>query len=204
MASDANTEEPTMEEILASIRRIISDDGDEEAPKDEAPKAAAPKAEAAPKPEADEEEEDVLDLTDVVPEEDAGVELGQDDVDSLFDEPAAPAEPEPEPEPDLDSDEDVVMVSTDDDDQEEDDDEPAPMEAPLLSEEVASRASTSFMSLARSIKVTEPGVDPRSLEHLVQELLRPMLRDWLDEHLPSIVERLVQTEIDRVARKGRF
>jgi cell pole-organizing protein PopZ len=43
----------------------------------------------------------------------------------------------------------------------------------------------------------------RTLEDLVQDMLRPMLKDWLDENLPTMVERLVRAEIERVARGGR-
>ena len=40
----------------------------------------------------------------------------------------------------------------------------------------------------------------RTLEDLVREMLRPMLKSWLDDNLPGLVERLVRTEIERVAR----
>jgi cell pole-organizing protein PopZ len=43
----------------------------------------------------------------------------------------------------------------------------------------------------------------RSLEDLVRDMLRPMLKNWLDDNLPTIVERLVRAEIERVARGGR-
>ncbi len=43
----------------------------------------------------------------------------------------------------------------------------------------------------------------RSLEDVVAELLKPMLRSWLDDNLPTIVERLVKAEIERVSRGGR-
>jgi hypothetical protein len=46
--------------------------------------------------------------------------------------------------------------------------------------------------------------DPRSLEALIQEMLRPMLQDWLNQHLPSMVEGLVQQEIERVTRRGQY
>ena len=60
------------------------------------------------------------------------------------------------------------------------------------------------MQLTRSTLVSEPSpADPRSLEALVQDMLRPVLEDWLNQNLPGIVERLVQQEIDRVSRKGR-
>ena len=44
------------------------------------------------------------------------------------------------------------------------------------------------------------GQNPRTLEDLVVEMLRPMLREWLDDNLPGMVERLVRAEIERVAR----
>jgi cell pole-organizing protein PopZ len=40
----------------------------------------------------------------------------------------------------------------------------------------------------------------RTLEDLVQDMLRPMLKGWLDEQLPALVERLVRAEIERVSR----
>jgi hypothetical protein len=182
MAQSANTQEPTMEEILASIRRIISEDGDDEgkaaAP---APKPAAAKPAPPPEPEAD-EEDDILELTDIVPEE------------------------EPVSRPVIED--DVVMV--------EDTSERTPASArpaavprarlvdenQLISDQVRDQASSSFMALARDVLVSES--DPRSLESLIQEILRPMLQNWLNQHLPSMVEGLVQQEIERVTRHGRY
>ena len=43
----------------------------------------------------------------------------------------------------------------------------------------------------------------RTLEDLVKDMLRPMLKGWLDENLPPMVERLVRAEIERVSRGGR-
>jgi cell pole-organizing protein PopZ len=68
-------------------------------------------------------------------------------------------------------------------------------------------------SLAQSFSVlktlAEPGVAPQivrsgetSLEGLTRELLRPMLKDWLDSHLPGLVERMVAKEIERITKKG--
>ena len=63
-------------------------------------------------------------------------------------------------------------------------------------------------SLAALAMIAEPGVAPQivrsgetSLEGLVRDLLRPMLAEWLDRHLPEIVERLVKAEIARIAGK---
>jgi uncharacterized protein len=68
-------------------------------------------------------------------------------------------------------------------------------------------------SLAQSFSVlktlAEPGVAPQivrsgetSLEGLTRELLRPMLKDWLDTNLPSLVEAMVAKEIERITKKG--
>jgi uncharacterized protein len=72
---------------------------------------------------------------------------------------------------------------------------------------------TKAQSLAQSFSVlktlAEPGVAPQivrsgetSLEGLTRELLRPMLKDWLDANLPSLVEALVAKEIERITKKG--
>jgi cell pole-organizing protein PopZ len=79
--------------------------------------------------------------------------------------------------------------------------EPAeePHEEPLLSEEVDRHVGASFQALAVSLAMP----DPRRVEEMTRELLRPMMKAWLDENLPSLVERLVKAEIQRVARGGR-
>ena len=46
------------------------------------------------------------------------------------------------------------------------------------------------------------GVGARTIEDLVKEVMRPMIKEWLDEHLPALVERLVGREVDRMARRG--
>jgi cell pole-organizing protein PopZ len=63
-------------------------------------------------------------------------------------------------------------------------------------------------SLAALAMIAEPGAAPQivrsgetSLEELTRELLRPMLAEWLDRHLPDMVERLVKAEIARIAGK---
>ena len=72
-------------------------------------------------------------------------------------------------------------------------------EAPPLSAEANEAAALSFGALAA-------GLDARSAEladSMVREMLRPMLKQWLDENLPAVVERLVQAEIERVSARGR-
>jgi cell pole-organizing protein PopZ len=41
----------------------------------------------------------------------------------------------------------------------------------------------------------------RTLEDVVRELLRPLLKEWLDENLPAIVEEKVQAEVERISRR---
>jgi len=176
-----------MEEILASIRRIISEDGDDEAkapapapapaPKPSAAAKPAPRPAPAPAPEPEvDEDDDVLELTDIVPEEEPLI------------------------------DDDLVMV--------ERNERPSPRssvprpryaeETQLISDTVREQAQSSFMQLARNVLVAESTSDPRSLEALVQEMLRPILQQWLNENLPSMVEGLVQQEIERVTRRERY
>lgn len=189
--SDNAQQEPTMEEILASIRRIISEDGDEDAGVDE-----VVEAEAAP-------EDDVFDLTDVA--EDEPVEDFEDDLMMVDAEP----EPEPEPEPE------AVFVEPDPEPEPESEPvfEPEPEPEPviaaqpepvseidpgLLGDKAAGVAMAAFGSLA---KTTTLGT-ATTIEDVVVASLRPLLKDWLDENLPIIVEELVQREIERVSGRG--
>ena len=189
--SDQTSQEPTMEEILASIRRIISeDDAPAEEPKAEeaepepAPAAEAPAFEPEPEPEpepapeptfrAEPEEEEVLELTDRVDQ------VGDLDVYSPTTAPAA-AEPEsaayaPEPAPSYDA--------------------PADEDG-LLSQTAATAAASAFGQLSAAIGM--PHSD-RTLEDVVRELLRPLLKQWLDDNLPRIVEASVREEVERIAR----
>lgn len=195
--ADAAENEPSMEEILSSIRRIINED-EEEAPAAEAEAAPAeeesnsqddidsmfdeaPAAEEEPAAEA----EDVLELTDMVDEPDAGTDpMAMDDdlmiVDREEEEPEVVAEPEPEPVVDFDAVEGEVADG-------------------IMSDGAAAAAMGSFHTLADSIRISEE--EGRTLEGVVRALLRPMLKEWLDANLPSIVDEKVQAEIDRVARR---
>ena len=190
-----------MEEILASIRRIISED---EAPAETAPAAAAaapePEAAPAPEPEAEPEpepapvaeataaEDDVLELTDRY---DGPAEtIGDLDV-----EPAAesfPAAPQPA---------ETYEAPTA---------APAPAYDALVGESAAASAASAFAGLAASFKKPEPApaasgpdltfASGSTVEAMVAEMLRPMLKDWLDANLPAIVEAQVRKEVERIAR----
>ena len=150
--------EPSMEEILASIRRIISEDG-EPAKAGAAPPASTPPSGGS----------DVLELTDMVEEP----------------KPAAPT--------------------------------PVPAAAPrakdgeegLVSAPVATAAVGALTALVSAKKETERSMSENpmlvgngamTLEMLIREEIRPILKQWLDQNLPPLVERLVQREIQRIAR----
>ena len=76
----------------------------------------------------------------------------------------------------------------------------------LLDDAKAQSLRHSFSALQT---LAEPGAAPQivrsgetSLEGLVRDMMRPMLKDWLDAHLPSIVEAMVEREITRITKKG--
>jgi uncharacterized protein len=77
---------------------------------------------------------------------------------------------------------------------------PVPPERTLVSENTARASRRSFEDLAEALLARAPG--ERDLEDMTREMLRGMLRQWLDDNLPSIVEQLVREEIERVARRG--
>lgn len=71
----------------------------------------------------------------------------------------------------------------------------------LVSPRTAQAASSAFGRLSEAAVSRDPVES--GFEQMTREMLQPMLRHWLDTHLPSIVERLVREEIERVARRGR-
>ena len=193
--SEPTAQEPTMEEILASIRRIISED---DAPAETAatpapeptpeptPFPSAVVADAAPEPEVvepEEVEDDILELTDTY-EAPAVESIG--DLDVSTPEPEAkpwnPAEPEP-----------------------------ANSYDSLVGESAAASAASAFAGLHASLKKPEPAPAPASsnalnflsgstVEGMVAEMLKPLLKDWLDTNLPGIVEAAVKAEVERISR----
>lgn len=151
--------EPSMEEILASIRRIISEDEEEPAPKP-APRVEPFRA-AAPEPVR----------------------------------PAVPARPAPPPAPEPTfATEDVEMIRKNVAESMEDEDG-------IVASETATAASKAFMSLSQTVQVSDGR--GRTMEDIVIEMLRPMIKDWLDQNLATIVEEKVEEEVQRVARRRR-
>jgi len=168
-----------MEEILASIRRIISED---DAPADEGAEAAAePEADAFAAAEAEPvvgqeaEEEDVLELTQPFEPAQGTVSIG--DIDAYEPEAAPAPAPAPKPAP-----------------------KPAAPSAGLVSKATESAAASAFGSLTSNLLVPK---SDRTLEDVTRDLLRPLLQAWLDENLPSIVEEQVRIEVERISRQGR-
>lgn len=68
----------------------------------------------------------------------------------------------------------------------------------LLSSDSGAKVAASFAELTQNLE----GLTDKNLEGMASDMLRPMLQEWLDDNLPSLVERLVREEIERVARGG--
>jgi len=190
--------DPTMEEILSSIRRIISEDDEEGGDAAEAapePEAAAPQPAPEPEPEPepvveaiDDDEDDVLELTDPVedaPEAEAAPEPGPDFDDDVLEIDAPDEEPEPAPAPEPAAEPVAAAAAPAGDDR-------------LVGDTAAAAASTAFAQLSRDLSLGEAN---NTLEALVREMLRPLLKSWLDENLPRIVEAKVEEEVQRLARR---
>jgi uncharacterized protein len=250
MTQPAKVQEPSMEEILASIRRIIADDeakpaAAEKPPgpagaKPEKPAAAAPAKPmmndippsaipaaqaaaakvavpplkpapppvtppaAAPKPAASNSQDDIDELLSGLDEATSPSEvrppLPDGDVFELTDEMALP-DPSPpsfnkiEPKDDLEFAETSAAKAGHR--------QPPPLETPaapqpqqILSHSTVSAVESAFNTLANTVLSN----NARTLEDLVKEMLRPMLKSWLDDNLPGLVERIVKAEIERVSR----
>ena len=218
MTQAAKAQEPSMEEILASIRRIIADDdGPKPAAKPEAKAPEPPAAKMPPPPPPK-------------PAPAPAAAIKQDEIDAMLagldeaPERAPPPARAPEPEPDvlelteamqapvapafrkIDAHHDVVFNEA----EELPAPEPvraaepprpapfqsAPLEQAIMSHATASAVDSAFNALAHTVLVQ----NAKTLEDLVKEMLRPMLQHWLDNNLPVLVERLVRQEIERVAR----
>lgn len=214
-------QEPSMEEILASIRRIISED--EPAKEDQ---AEAPPVEQDS--DVEQESEDVLELTEIAedsaeevasipepveePEDEPEDELAAEEID--FD---APVEPMAEEEIDFDA-----PLAEPEDDLELREEAEIPEELPvmaappvsvaptidyaLIGEKPAGSTTGSLASLVAAVDRAEGGAQlgdaNRTIEDLVKEVMRPMIREWLDENLPGLVDRVVRREIERLSRSA--
>jgi uncharacterized protein len=174
--------DPSMEDILASIRRILNEDPSQ------ADEALDPPAHQPP-------QKDVLVLDASMMTTPEAAEPEPDPV-SVMGEPAFHVpEPAPFDEPPPTEPEPPRAVAL----------EPAPvMLAPedrLLAPETAEAAGNAMSQLAAAVAAQRQSLVYRggpTLEDMVREELRPLLKAWLDTHLPPLVERLVRAEIDRL------
>jgi uncharacterized protein len=253
MTQPAKLPEPSMEEILASIRRIIADDEAKPAAAEKPSSPAAPAKPAQPATAAPPAKAPVMSgippsaipavqaaakvaappVAPVPPPAAPGpaapspaapaVSNSQDDIDAMLaglDEATSEAEirpplpdgevfeltdemalptPQPsfskiEPDEDLEFTESAAAKATHRQRAFE-----TPTAAPsqqILSGSTVSAVESAFNSLANTVLSN----NARTLEDLVKEMLRPMLKSWLDDNLPGLVERIVKAEIERVSR----
>ena len=176
--------DPSMEDILASIRKILNED-----------EQAAVTSQAAPAgPEPDGPVLLTADMM-IAPPEPARlppVEAGE----GMARQPTPPAEPEPmqmEPEPPAQP--SAVPPP----------EPPQLAGAGLVAPAAAAAAMAAFGQLTRAVAQDRGAGISRSglsIEDVVREELRPLLKEWLDTHLPTITERLVRAEIERVMSRG--
>jgi uncharacterized protein len=180
-AETPDSADPSMEDILASIRRILNED-------------EAPAAEGAVEAPVD---DDVLVL-----EPSMMVAAGNAEPEAEADAP----EPEPEPVPPIVKAEmppptiEMAMAPA----------PPEVVELPaptydLVAPETAAAAAMSVGSLVRTLaagRATQVYSGGPTLEDIVRAELRPLLKEWLDGNLPPLVERLVRAEIERVVGRA--
>lgn len=228
--------EPSMEEILASIRRIIEDSDSGRPPEDDAPPAAvaAPVTVQEAQPQAAEGEVEAFRAE---LEEPARVQPAPSmaDIQAAIsseahgrDDPAqhlrheaesSPFHPErsfDEPEAAFPAASRQAEIASQDEYEQQDDiaEEPIvedvaqpafisqhPVEISrarpsIISEHAGRQVTAAFEELSEAFAATRQ----RSFDEMAEEMLRPMLQDWLDNNLPTLVERLVREEIERVAR----
>lgn len=194
--ADQTEKEPTMEEILASIRRIISEDSQDDSEDGEAETTAPDALDAvSTEPELPDFDEEGAAAPASEPE---SVPLDdQAAVDEIFELTERVDAPELQPEPSLEED------PWDNIQDQDADAAPAPDDDALVSEDTEHAAGATFAELSAMLVGGYEG-SGNTLEGLVREMLKPMLRNWLDENLPRIVEDMVEREVARIAsRRGR-
>lgn len=171
-AAQEDGAEPSMEDILASIRRILAEEEEEEGGEEV---AAAPEPSPEPEPEplmAASEPEPVM----AAPE------------------PAPP--PPPPPPPPMPSEMEEILELT-----------PDMVAAPELVSSPTFQSGADMLSeLAKAIldqrDMSVGGSRNITLETMVREMLKPILREWLDRNLPYLIERLVKKEIDKMINRA--
>jgi uncharacterized protein len=216
-----------MEEILSSIRRIIADEEADDASHDDDDLGAAEAhsealnedADALARAAEDDDSDDVLELTKVVRESGEVVDLRAEgaapmgrQADGPIGESEAPID-EVEMAPLEDASEDEPGISIPNQPKQEDiaavQMNPADARAELVSATAATAATGAFAKLSRAFQRTPPEESiaddsGRSVEQFLEDMIRPLLKEWLDGNLEPIVERLVQKEIQKIARRAEL
>jgi cell pole-organizing protein PopZ len=178
--------EPSMEEILSSIKRIIAEEdglsGSPRAPRRASAGSSAPaSSQSAP-------DDQILELTDAFSDE------SEDDTSFTQ---AAPAASVPKPERQIEP----KAVAKTEKAAPRARATPAPATPPtaetLVSDDSVRAARDSLVNLSRLL-ISADESQPNTLDGLVREMLRPMLKEWLDANLPQMVEVMVKREIDRI------
>jgi hypothetical protein len=158
MADVKTDKEPSIEEILESIRQIISEDGDA-APK-EIEAAAPPLPPVSPAPKM----EEALELTEKVEPMDSDLDLS-------------------EITPPADEDNNVLLSDT--------------------TAEAATAAMAKLLAGNVAVERNVPGrVGSLTLEDMARDLMRPLIKSWLDQNLSSVIEKMVQKEIDKISKRA--
>lgn len=207
MSGNKPEQEPSIEEILASIRQIISDDdesrpaGDIELPTDE--KFDIPVHQPAVEEENKRESfAEILELTNEVESDEKVFDLSDDKFEIPLSEPILEKDDSRDSDLDLSFREEPTRKGMDMSAGQDD------INA-LFSAPAAEATTEAFSRLLGNIPVEREEnkrmyADGRiTLEDITKDLLRPMLRQWVDDHLPSMVERLVEKELEKLARQAR-
>lgn len=160
MTTENNISEPSMDEILASIRQIISTDIPEI---------------------RNEDENSILDLTHLLPEENQYVKPLESNYNSFSDK------------------EDVLILKD-------------PLNDSFISPKTIDETVEAFDSLRKLAqenpqslpKRSSEGVGGQTIENLTKEILKPLLKEWLDVNLPKIVRSIVNEQVEKIMNKDSF
>jgi uncharacterized protein len=206
--------EPTMEEILASIRKIISEDNPPEA----APVAAAPTQVAAPAPAPtpapepiQQPEMEVLELTqevaepaapEPVPEPPQAEEIIEERTDEIVFEPITAREPAPTPASENDIFSDRTRQALEDTFDSIPDESDEPVGRPGRAATAADGSSVESV-FERAVRESFEPVLQKYLQdnsQLVIERMKPLIREWMDENFPTLLENAVRGEVERIVK----
>lgn len=193
-AAQEDGAEPSMEDILASIRRILAEEEEEEGGEEvAAAPESTPEPELAPIPEPEPEPMPEPEPVMAAPEPAPVTAAPEPEPVMAAPEPAPPPPPPPPPMP---SEMEEILELT-----------PDMVAAPELVSSPTFQSGADMLSeLAKAIldqrDMSVGGSRDITLETMVREMLKPILREWLDRNLPYLIERLVKKEIDKMINRA--